>query len=473
MSTTTVAPARLAGPWELGDRLGGGGQATVYRARHAERGTVAAVKVVHPDLWSDPGFRVRFRRECEALGSLRHPAVVPILDRGESEGRGYLAMALARGGTLSERLAGAPLDPREGVALVAAIAAGLDAAHAAGLVHRDVTPGNILLDDDGPWLADFGIARRDDATAMTGDGVLIGTAGYLAPEVIAGGRAAAEADRYALAAVAFEALTGRPPFEADGAAALLYAHLHRAVPRASALRPGLPRALDAALARGLAKRPEDRPPSAAALAGSLGRALGPAGDETNVLPRPRRRRRPGRRALAVGLVTATAAVGAGGFAVALMAGGAEPPPPTPPAAPAKAPVPSVPGPSGEVSGRAARDADLPGIGATPGSAVARLGGATLAAATGGWDELGAARAALEDDLYTAAPLVDGERTIGLVLTRPIDLVGLGERWVLMAVTTPGRAPRALVLHGAGDAPLALASRIGRGVPIVVAPPVEP
>ena len=85
MSTTTVAPARLAGPWELGDRLGGGGQATVYRARHAERGTVAAVKVVHPDLWSDPGFRVRFRRECEALGSLRHPAVVPILDRGESE----------------------------------------------------------------------------------------------------------------------------------------------------------------------------------------------------------------------------------------------------------------------------------------------------------------------------------------------------------------------------------------------------
>ena len=308
---TVVAPGRLAGPWELGERIGGGGQATVHRARHADRGTVAAVKVVHASLWSDPGFRIRFQRECEALGAVRHPAVVPILDHGESEGRGYLAMALAREGTLADRIAAGPVPPEEGLRLVAAIAAGLDAAHAAGLVHRDVTPANILLDADGPWLADFGIARRDDATFMTEDGLLIGTPGYLAPEVIAGGRAGPDADRYALAGVAFAVLTGRPPFRADRTEALLYAHLHRPVPRASALREGLPRDVDAILARGLAKRPEDRPRSGAALAGALLRVMGPAGDRTVPLARPRRRRRMGRRALATGLVALTAAVGAG------------------------------------------------------------------------------------------------------------------------------------------------------------------
>ncbi|HET6689829.1 MAG TPA: serine/threonine-protein kinase, partial [Miltoncostaeaceae bacterium] len=243
--TTTIAPARLAGPWELGERIGGGAQATVHRAWHVERGTVAAVKVIHAALWADPGFRVRFRRECDALGAVRHPAVVPILDHGESEGRGYLAMRLARDGTLADRIAAGPLPADEALRLVAAIAAGLDAAHGAELVHRDVTPANILLDADGPWLADFGIARRDDATLMTDDGLLIGTAAYLAPEVISGGRAGPDADHYALAAVAFAALTGRPPFQGDRTEAVLYAHVHRPVPRASALRDGLPRDVDA------------------------------------------------------------------------------------------------------------------------------------------------------------------------------------------------------------------------------------
>jgi serine/threonine-protein kinase len=468
---TVVAPARLAGPWELGERIGGGGQATVHRARHAERGTVAAVKVIHASLWSDPGFRVRFRRECEALGAVRHPAVVPIIDHGESEGRGYLAMALAREGTLAERLALGPVPAREGLRLIAAVAAGLDAAHAAGLVHRDVTPGNILLDPDGPWLADFGIARRDDATLMTEDGLLIGTAGYLAPEVIAGGRAGPEADRYALAAVAFEVVTGRPPFTGDRPEALLYAHVHRPVPRAGALRPGLPRDVDAVLARGLAKRPEDRPRSGAALAGALARALGEGDARTVPLPRPRRRRRPGRRAVAVTLVSLTAAVGAAGLGLAVLGpDGSAPAPPPPAPVPAPDPRPTVPGPAGEVPGRDATAADLPGIGAVPDAAAARVAGATLAAAPGGWGDLARAQAALEARGLRAATLRDGERPIGVVLTLPTDLVGLGERWVLMAVTTPGRAPRALVARGSGGAATALAMRIARGLPVVVAPP---
>lgn len=468
---TTLAPLRLAGPWELGERLGGGGQATVHRARHAERGTVAAVKVVHASLWSDPGFRVRFRRECEALGAVRHPAVVPILDQGESEGRGYLAMALAHDGTLADRIAAGPIPPDEGLRLVAAIAAGLDAAHAAGLVHRDVTPANILLDPDGPWLADFGIARRDDTTFITEDGLLIGTAGYLAPEVIAGGRAGAAADRYALAAVAFAVLTGRPPFEADRTEALLYAHVHRPVPRATALRDGLPRDVDAILARGLAKRPGDRPRSGAAFAGALVRAFGPPGDRTVPLARPRRRRRRmSRRAVPAALVALTVAVGAGGLALAVFGpdGSTSAPPPAP--APAPAPRPTVPGPAGEVPARAARAADLPGLGALPGAAVARVDGATLAAAPGGWGDLAEVRAALEQGLYRGATLLDGDRPIGVVMLYPTDIIGLGERWVLMAVTTPGREPRLLVIRGDGTAATDLAAAIARGAPVVVPPP---
>jgi serine/threonine-protein kinase len=471
---TTLAPLRLAGPWELGARIGGGGQATVHRARHVERGTVAAVKVVHAPLWADPGFRVRFRRECEALGAVRHPAVVPILDHGESEGRGYLAMALAREGTLADRIAAGPVPPEEGLRLVAAIAAGLDAAHGAGLVHRDVTPSNILLDPDGPWLADFGIARRDDTTFITEDGLLIGTAGYLAPEVIAGGRAGAEADRYALAAVAFTVLTGRPPFEADRTEALLYAHVHRAVPRASALRGGLPREVDAVLARGLAKRPEDRPRSGASFAGALVRAFGPAGDRTAVLPRPRRRRRrrAGRRALATGLVAVTVAVGAGGLALAVFGPDGSTPAPAPAPVATPAPRPTVPGPLGEVPARDARAADLPGLGAVPGAAAARIDGATLAAAPGGWSELAQVRAALEDRLYRGATLLDGDRPIGVVMLYPTDIIGIGERWVLMAVTTPGREPRLLVIHGDRSAATDLAAAIARGAPTVVAPPAD-
>ncbi|HTI34717.1 MAG TPA: serine/threonine-protein kinase [Miltoncostaea sp.] len=468
---TTLAPARLAGPWELGERIGGGSQATVHRARHAERGTVAAVKVIHPSLWSDPGFRIRFRRECEALGAVRHPAVVPIIDHGESEGRGYLAMALAREGTLADRLADGPPPVPEGLRLIAAVAAGLDAAHGVGLVHRDVTPSNILLDPDGPWLADFGIARRDDATLMTEDGLLIGTAGYLAPEVISGGRAGPAADRYALAAVAFRVLTGQRPFTADRPEALLYAHLHKPVPRASALRPGLPREVDAILARGMAKHPDDRPRSGAALAGALARALRPAEAGTVPLVRPRRRRRrPGRRALATGFVALTAAVGVAGLGLAVLGPDGTTHAPPPPAAPAPKPRPTVPGPSGEIVARDATAADLPGIGAVPGAAVARVDGATLAAFPGGWSDLAQVRAALEAQLYSGVTLADGERPVAVAMLYPTDLIGLGERWVLMVVTTPGKAQRALVIHGEGSTATDLAAAIARGLPKVVEPP---
>ncbi|WP_217923943.1 serine/threonine-protein kinase [Miltoncostaea oceani] len=282
---TLVAQERRVGPWALEERIGGGGQAAVYRVRHAVLSRPAALKLVHPAIWADPGFRVRFARECDALVALEHPGVVPILDAGEHEGRGYLVMALARGGSLDARLAAGPLAPREAATIVTAIASALDAAHAAGVLHRDVTPGNVLLDPAGPWLADFGIALRGDATALTAEGALIGTAGYLAPEVIAGHRATPASDRYALAATAFRALTGEPPFRADGIAGVLHAHAHHAPRRASDVRPGLPAALDAALADGLAKDPAHRPATAATLADAIDAALGGTGAPTRALVR--------------------------------------------------------------------------------------------------------------------------------------------------------------------------------------------
>ncbi|HET6691369.1 MAG TPA: hypothetical protein VFG74_10945, partial [Miltoncostaeaceae bacterium] len=139
-------------------------------------------------------------------------------------------------------------------------------------------------------------------------------------------------------------------------------------------------------------------------------------------------------------------------------------------APAPAPTPTVPGPAGEVPARAARAADLPGLGAVPDAAAARVAGATLAAAPGGWGDLERVRAALEGRLYQGATLLDGERPIGVAMLYPTDIIGIGERWVLMAVTTPGREPRILVIHGGGTTATDLAAAIARGAPIVVEPP---
>ena len=445
---TVAVEARVVGDWILEERIGGGGQAVVYRARHRGHGGEAAVKVFHRSVWADPGFRARFRRECQALSALHHAHIVPIRDGGEDEGRGFLAMGLAHGGTLAQRLARVPMAPIEALDLLAAVADGLDAAHLAGLVHRDVTPGNILLDPAGPWLADFGIARRVDTTTITADGLLVGTAGYLAPEVIAGARATPASDRYGLAAVAFQALAGRPPFEAEAVAGLLYAHVNRTAPLLSSVRPGLPRAVDAAMARALSKDPRERPGTAAEVVEGLERALrGDADEPTRVMTRPRRRRprRVRAGALALGLV---ALVGLGGAAAAVVPTliGADP---APVAAPAPTPPPlMVPGPDGEVRARAASASDLPGMALGSRAASAQVGDVTVATVPGGWTELEAAADDLQGSFHGAGRLEADGDTVGLVERIPTDLAGLADRWVLMAVDGAD-GPRAVVLHGPG------------------------
>ena len=462
---TVLAQTRVVGDWLLEERIGGGGQAIVYRARHAGPGGAAAVKVFHRSVWADRSFRTRFRRECDALTALHHSNVVPIRDCGEHEGRGYLAMGLARGGTLGQRMATGPISPDEALWLLAGIAAGLDAAHGAGLVHRDVTPGNILLDPAGPWLADFGIARRIDATTITADGLLVGTAGYLAPEVIAGARASAASDRYGLAAVAFQALAGRPPFEADALAGLLYAHVNRAAPLLSSVRPGLPRQLDVAMARALSKDPSERPRTAAEVIEGLARAMrGDVNAPTRVMARPRRTRRRRWRAVAVA-VAAGSLLAAGGATLGLTAANSGRDPGPVAAAPAPPPL-TIPGPDGEVSAHPAASSDLRGIPAGARAASAQMGDVTVAAVPGGWTDLTSALDDLKGSFHTADTLeVDG-RTVGLVASIPTDLAGLADRWVLMALDGAD-GPRAVVLHGPGasaeDYARALAARSDQDV----------
>ncbi|MCC6832640.1 MAG: serine/threonine protein kinase [Thermoleophilia bacterium] len=269
-------PGYRIGPYRIEAEIGAGAQATVYRAHDAGRGRDVAVKVLSVDLAHDPTLRARFEREARLVAGLDHPAVVAVHDTGEVAGRPYICMELVDGGTLQARLAeGGAVAPQEAAAVLRRVASALDHAHGAGLVHRDVKPGNILIDRSGDaWLSDFGLARvAADAERLTRTGMWVGTLEYMAPEQIRAQRVGPAADLYALAAVAYEALTGRPPFVRGNAADLMRAHLADAPRPASALRPELA-AADAVLARGLAKEPAQRFGTAAAFVHALAGALG-------------------------------------------------------------------------------------------------------------------------------------------------------------------------------------------------------
>jgi eukaryotic-like serine/threonine-protein kinase len=264
----------LGGRYRLRSLLAVGGMGAVWVADDAVLGRQVAVKLLGEALAGDGLAAERLRREARAAARLLHPGVARVLDLGEDGGRPYLVMELLRGESLADRLARAgPLPPAEAVRVVAAAAEALQAAHQAGIVHRDVKPGNVFLTGDGEVkLLDFGIASAANEAALTGGG-LIGTAAYLAPERMLGHHATPAADVYALGVLLYELLAGRPPFAADSGMALAMAHLHaRAAPLRDAA-PGVPPALAAACEQALAKDPAARPPSAAALARLLRSAV--------------------------------------------------------------------------------------------------------------------------------------------------------------------------------------------------------
>lgn len=247
------------GPYRLLRLVGRGGMGDVYEAEDTVRERIVALKLMSQTLSNDPVFRSRMQREARTAGRLHEPHVVPIHDFGEIDGQLYVDMRLIDGKDLATMLSRyGPLSPPRAVAIVRQIGSALDAAHAAGVLHRDVKPENILVSgDDFAYLVDFGIASATSDEKLTQIGTTVGTVKYMAPERFSDAEITHRADIYALACVLYECLTGSPPYTGDQVS-VIGAHLHQPIPRPSAARPGIPVAFDGVIARGMAKDPADR-----------------------------------------------------------------------------------------------------------------------------------------------------------------------------------------------------------------------
>jgi eukaryotic-like serine/threonine-protein kinase len=316
----TQLPSRYRDP----QLLARGGMADVYRATDAELRRDVAVKVLAARYADDASLRRRFSREALAAARLSgNPHIVTIFDVIEHAGRPMIVMELIPGGSLERHITrGVPCTPRRALDWLDDAAAAIDAAHAAGIVHRDVKPGNLLLDDRGRVkVADFGIASAAGLDSFTRTGTILGTAGYLSPEQASGEQAGPASDRYALAVVAWELLTGRRPFEAQTPAAEAAAHVQTPVPSITAENRDLPRAYDAIFERALAKEPGARFPTAAQFVGELHRALDEDAGDTWIVPATTvPTTTPARRGRSVSLIVAVlAAAVAAGIAAAVLA----------------------------------------------------------------------------------------------------------------------------------------------------------
>jgi eukaryotic-like serine/threonine-protein kinase len=284
----------LPGRYAAARLVGRGGMGEIYLAHDRELNRPVAVKILDSQAAEDPEFRRRFRREALTAARLSgEPHVVTIFDVGEHDGRPFIVMEYLPGGTLADAARASPPSIEQSLAWLAQAAAALDGAHTEGVVHRDVKPGNLMLDARGDvTVVDFGIARATDHTlGMTAPGTVLGTAGYLAPEQAQGLEATAASDRYALAVVAYEVLTGGRPFERGSATAEAAAHIHEPVPPASERGVGIPRTVDFVFERALAKDPARRYETAGAFVEALAAAVrgAPTPRTRPVAASPRRR----------------------------------------------------------------------------------------------------------------------------------------------------------------------------------------
>jgi WD40 repeat protein len=273
-------PGSQVAGYLLEQQLGAGGMAVVFRARDVRLGRLVALKVMAPTMAGDDTFRRRFVREARAAAAVDDPHIIPVYEAGDAGGVLFIAMRFVNGGDVGSlvRREG-PMSAERTMSVISPVASALDAAHAVGLVHRDVKPANMLIDTgpgrpDHVYLSDFGLSKGSQSGQLTGSGQFLGTPDYTAPEQIAAKTADGQADQYALACSAFELLTGVVPFANTEGWATVWAHLNTAPPTPTTLRPELPPAVDAVLARGMAKNPQDRYPSCGAFADDLRAVLG-------------------------------------------------------------------------------------------------------------------------------------------------------------------------------------------------------
>lgn len=257
----------MFGPYELLSLLGAGGMGEVYKAYDTVKDRTVAVKLLRTEFAADDRYQERFRRESRLAARLQEPHIIPVHDWGEINGVLYIDMRLVDGRSLGALVhAEGPLDPSRATPIVAQVAGALDAAHAAGLVHRDIKPDNVLLTaSDFAYLVDFGIAHFGGETGLTSAGSAIGSFAYMAPERFTG-LAGPAADTYSLACLLYECMTGQTPFPPGDVTQMMAAHVMSPPPRPSVTRPGLNPAFDAVIARGMDKRPELRFRSAGELA---------------------------------------------------------------------------------------------------------------------------------------------------------------------------------------------------------------
>ncbi|MGC9025843.1 MAG: protein kinase domain-containing protein, partial [Chloroflexia bacterium] len=263
------------GKYHILEEIGRGGMKAVFKGYDPDLDRFVAVAVLAPHLTWEPDFVQRFLREARAAARLRHPHIVTIFDVGQESGWFFFVMEYLEGRSLKEVLyqQGA-LPPAEALAILSQVADALDYAHQRGLVHRDVKPGNVVVDPRGrATLTDFGIAKAAYESKLTATGLALGTPEYMAPEQIAGGEVGPWTDNYALGVVAYEMLSGRLPFEGDTAPAVLYRVVHQPMPSIRSFRPDLPEEVEAVLERALAKEPGKRFPTASALVSALAQAL--------------------------------------------------------------------------------------------------------------------------------------------------------------------------------------------------------
>jgi serine/threonine kinase PknH len=262
------------GKYNITRLLGKGGMGEVYEAYDSAKGRTVALKILAHELSDDGAFRTRFQRESQAAAILQEPHVIPIHDWGEIDGSLYIDMRLVQGQTLLDLIEKGPLEPSRAVNIIGQVAAALDAAHAEGLIHRDIKPQNILVTPaDFAYLVDFGIAETSGDTRLTTEGSQIGTLNYMAPERFRNPVSTRAVDIYSLACVLYESLTGEIPFTRDSLENLVAAHIASPPPRPSAVNQRLPAAIDDVIARGMAKDPDDRYGTAGALGRAAHRAL--------------------------------------------------------------------------------------------------------------------------------------------------------------------------------------------------------